>query len=60
MTSDTPIEENEIPDNPQPGSGPELNIADLQSKTREELIAISAGLSIPSSSALLQSARAPF
>ena len=40
MTSDTPTEENEIPENSQPGPGPELNIADLQSKTREELIAI--------------------
>ena len=46
MTSDTPIEENEIPENSQSDPGPELNIADLQSKTREELIAIAEAMQL--------------
>ena len=46
MTSDISTEENEFPDNPQPIAGPELNVADLQNKTRDELIAIAESMQL--------------
>ena len=46
MTSDIPTEENEFPENPQPIAGPELNVADLQNKTRDELIAIAESMQL--------------
>ncbi len=46
MTSDISTEENEFPDNPQPIVGPELNVADLQNKTRDELIAIAESMQL--------------
>ena len=46
MTSEISTEENEFPENPQPIAGPELNVADLQNKTRDELIAIAESMQL--------------